>query len=89
MGATNRDIMAQFLAEALFKALLGGIAGLLLGLLAVLVGVFFLGCPFPVGQMLMCSAASLLFSACLGVAGGLYPASRASKMDVVDALRFE
>lgn len=89
MGATNRDIMAQFLAEALFKALLGGIAGLLLGLLAVLVGVFFLGCPFPVGQMLMCSAASLLFSACLGVAGGLYPASRASRMDVVDALRFE
>ena len=89
MGATNRDIMAQFLAEALFKAVLGGLAGLLLGLLVVLVGVFFLDCPFPVGQMLMCSLASLLFSACLGVAGGLYPASRASKMDVVDALRFE
>lgn len=89
MGATSRDIMVQFLAEALFKAVLGGLVGLLLGLLAVLVGVFFLGCPFPAGQMLMCSLASLLFSACLGVTGGLYPASRASKMDVVDALRFE
>lgn len=89
MGATNRDIMRQFLAEALFKAVLGGGFGLLLGLLAVTVGVFYLGCPFPLGQMLFCSLISLVFSACLGIAGGLYPASRASKMDVVDALRFE
>lgn len=89
MGACNRDIMAQFLAEALFKAVLGGMAGLVLGCVAVLVGVQYLNCPFPFAQMLLCSVVSLIFSACLGISGGIYPASRASKMDVVDSLRFE
>lgn len=89
MGACNRDIMAQFLAEALFKAVLGGVAGLVLGCVAVLVGVQYLNCPFPFAQMFLCSVVSLIFSACLGISGGIYPASRASKMDVVDSLRFE
>lgn len=89
MGACNRDIMAQFLAEALFKAVLGGMAGLVLGCVAVLVGVQYLNCPFPFAQMFLCSVVSLIFSACLGISGGIYPASRASKMDVVDSLRFE
>jgi len=89
MGACNKDIMAQFLAEALFKAVLGGMAGLVLGCVAVLVGVQYLNCPFPFAQMFLCSVVSLIFSACLGISGGIYPASRASKMDVVDSLRFE
>ena len=89
MGATNMDIMAQFLLEALFKAVAGGLLGLCMGLSAILVGMHYLGCPVPVGQMVVCGLGSVLFSALLGVLGGIYPASQASRMDVVDSLRFE
>ena len=89
MGATNRDILTQFLLEALFKAMVGGVLGLIIGAITVVVGIYYLGCPFPLGDFLFCSVISILFSALLGVAGGLYPAMRASRMDVVDSLRFE
>lgn len=89
IGATNRDILSLFLTEALFKAVLGGFAGLLLGISGVAVGVHYLRCSFPCGQMLLCALLGLLFSMCLGIVGGLYPAAQASKMDVVDSLRFE
>lgn len=89
MGATNLDIMAQFLLEALFKSLVGGILGLVIGIIVVIVGIHFLGCPFPLNAFISCSLISLFFSAFLGIAGGIYPALRASRMDVVDSLRFE
>lgn len=89
MGATNFDIMAQFLLEALFKSLVGGFLGLIIGIIVVIVGIHFLGCPFPVNAFIACSLISLFFSAFLGIAGGIYPALRASRMDVVDSLRFE
>lgn len=89
MGATNADIMLQFLLEALFKAILGGFLGLIIGVGAVIIGIHYLGCPFPMKDFLVCGAGSILFSALLGIAGGIYPAMRASRMDVVDSLRFE
>lgn len=89
MGATNLDIMRLFLSEALIKAVLGGLIGLVLGSVGVAVGVHYLETGFPLGQLLLCAVGSLLFSALLGVSGGIYPASRASRMDVVDSLRFE
>lgn len=89
MGATNGDIMNQFLMEALFKAVAGGLLGLLVGIITVVIGIHFLGCPFPLVQLIACSVGSVLFSALLGVLGGAYPAHQASRMDVVDSLRFE
>lgn len=89
MGATNGDIMGQFLMEALFKSIAGGLLGLFVGIIAVVIGIHFLGCPFPLVQLIACSVGSVLFSALLGVLGGAYPAHQASRMDVVDSLRFE
>lgn len=89
MGATNGDIMSQFLMEALFKSIAGGLLGLFVGIIAVVIGIHFLGCPFPLVQLITCSVGSVLFSALLGVLGGAYPAHQASRMDVVDSLRFE
>lgn len=89
MGGTRLDIMIQFLLEALFKALIGGILGLAIGTSVVMIGIHYLGCPFPLISYIWCSLGALVFSAFLGMAGGLYPALRASRMDVVDSLRFE
>lgn len=89
MGATNIDIMMQFLLEALFKAVVGGLLGLIIGTTVVIVGIYYLQCPFPLRAYIYCSVGAILFSAFLGIAGGIYPASKGSRMDVVDSLRFE
>lgn len=89
MGATNKDILAQFLLEALFKAVAGGLLGIAIGGVAVGVGIYFLQCPLPIVQLLACGTGSICFSALLGISGGIYPAAKASRMDVVDSLRFE
>lgn len=89
MGGSDADILAQFLAEALCKSLAGGVLGILLGVLLVEFGSWALGTGVSYPLLLASSVGSILFSALIGVAGGLYPAIQASRMDVVSALRFE
>lgn len=89
MGGSDRDILAQFLAEALCKSVAGGIIGILIGIAVVEIGSALLGTGISYGLLLASSLGSILFSALIGVAGGLYPALQASRMDVVSALRFE
>ena len=89
MGAKDVDVMGQFLTEALCKAVAGGILGLLVGLGFVFIGIFYLGCDIPWIRLFLSCVGSVLFSAVLGILGGIYPASMASKMDIVSALRFE
>ena len=89
MGGADTDILAQFLAEALCKSLAGGVLGILLGVLIVRLGSWALGTGISYPLLLASSIGSILFSALIGVAGGLYPALQASRMDVVSALRFE
>lgn len=89
MGGSNADILAQFLAEALVKSVAGGILGILLGIMVVEGGSWFLGASISYPLLVASSIGSILFSALIGVAGGLYPAMQASRMDVVSALRFE
>ena len=48
-----------------------------------------LGTPLPVLQLVLSCIGSILFSALIGIAGGIFPAVQASRMDVVTALRFE
>ena len=89
MGGSDTDILAQFLAEALCKSVAGGILGIVVGVVLVEVGAWSLGTGISYPLLIASSSGSIVFSALIGVAGGLYPALQASRMDVVSALRFE
>jgi len=87
VGAKPRNILAQFLVEALTLALAGGIIGVALGLL----GAQRLASQFHWPMLIRPEIVfvSVAFSALVGVVFGLYPARKASRLDPIDALRFE
>ncbi len=87
VGAKPNDILAQFLVEALTLALLGGLLGVLLGLLAANDLARRFDWPILVQPSIVLIAVG--FSALVGVGFGLYPAHKASRLDPIDALRFE
>ena len=89
MGGSDADILAQFLAEALCKSVAGGVLGILLGITLVETGALLLGTGVSYPLLTVSSFGSIIFSALIGIAGGLFPALQASRMDVVTALRFE
>jgi putative ABC transport system permease protein len=89
MGGSDVDILAQFLAEALCKSLAGGVLGIVIGASLVEIGSMSLGTGISYPLLALSSLGSIAFSAVIGIAGGLYPAVQASRMDVVTALRFE
>jgi putative ABC transport system permease protein len=87
VGARPRDILAQFLVEALTLSLVGGAIGVSLG-----VGTgFWLSSRFGWQVIIRPDIilTSLGFSALVGIFFGLYPAYKASRLDPIDALRFE
>jgi putative ABC transport system permease protein len=86
VGARPRDILMQFLVEALALSMLGGLIGLLLGVGAARAGAL-LGWPSIVRVDI--AVLAMGFSGLVGVAFGLYPARKASRLDPIDALRFE
>ena len=89
LGATRRDILVQFLAEAGLLALLGGVIGIVLGWLAGL-GVASLIPNFPPASVpLWVIVAAAGFSALVGVVFGIMPASKAAGLDPIEALRYE
>lgn len=89
IGATNRGIIRQFIAEAAVIAFTGGLAGVLLGgLFVILANAGNTGTPLFLltGRLV---GGSLAFALVLGVLSGLYPAFHAAKMNPVAALRHE
>ena len=87
IGARGRDILAQFLVEALTLSLLGGLIGILIGLI-VSAGIGQLaGWGFHFNPATI--AAAVVFSLAVGVVFGVWPARQAARLDPIDALRYE
>ena len=87
MGATNGNIMLQFLVEAMTLCLLGGGIGLALGIGAAYIASEFAGWQTQVSFVSVITA--FTFSAAVGLVFGMWPAKRASGLDPIDALRHE
>jgi putative ABC transport system permease protein len=87
VGAHGRDILLQFLIEATTLSSFGGVLGILLGLLASKVISSMQGWPTLTSTTWM--AIAFVSSAAVGVFFGFYPAHKASRLDPIDALRYE
>ena len=87
VGAKPRHILAQFLAEALSLSVMGGVTGAALGLFSAWRLSAQFGWPMLVRPGIV--ALALGFSGLVGVVFGLYPAQRASRLDPIEALRYE
>ncbi len=87
VGARGRDILRQFLVEAVVLCLVGGTVGLLLGRGSSLIIRATLG--WPTELSIAAIVASIVVSISVGVLFGYYPALKASRLDPIDALRYE
>ena len=85
MGATQKDILNQFLTESVVLSLMGGLLGLGLAAVAVLATRPF----FPVSLNLLAVVISLTVSSAIGIGFGVFPARRAAKLSPIEAIRYE
>ncbi|MCB1850582.1 MAG: ABC transporter permease [Gammaproteobacteria bacterium] len=87
IGALEREVLLQFLVEAVVLSSFGGLLGILLAIAATYVLATLLGMPVLLdpGTMLL----AFLFSAAVGVIFGFFPARKAARQDPIEALRYE
>ncbi|MFM2294690.1 MAG: hypothetical protein RLZZ350_1103 [Verrucomicrobiota bacterium] len=87
VGARGRDILVQFLVEAVTLSAIGGLVGIALGIVSAKITGHFTGWPI-LTPMSWVGVASLS-SAIVGIISGFYPAWKASQLDPIEALRYE
>jgi ABC-type antimicrobial peptide transport system permease subunit len=87
VGARSRDILRQFLIEAIVLCVTGGIIGIILGCASSYLVTLLL--HWPTQTSIGAIAASVLVSATVGIVFGYYPAWKAAKLDPIEALRYE
>ncbi len=87
IGATNVDVLSQFLVESVVLSGIGGLLGIVTGGAGAIAVSHFAHWPVIVSPQAIVVA--VLFSCAVGVVFGFYPALRASQLDPIDALRYE
>ena len=87
VGGKSRDILMQFLTEAVFISVAGGLIGVMLGIGATYA--ISSGLQWPTHISLYSIIISFIVCACTGIFFGWYPARKASNLDPIDALRYE
>jgi putative ABC transport system permease protein len=87
IGALEREVLLQFLIEAVVLAALGGLVGMIIATGASYLLAGAMGVPYVFGPAI--NVLSLVFAAGIGVVFGYFPAKRAARMDPIEALRHE
>ncbi|WP_117191185.1 ABC transporter permease [Rhizobium terrae] len=87
IGALERQVLTQFLVEAVMLSIFGGVTGIVTGLLLAFGVVNFLGVPFVASPTIILLA--FAFSAAIGMVFGYFPARRAAQLNPIEALRHE
>jgi ABC-type antimicrobial peptide transport system permease subunit len=87
VGARSRDILRQFLGEAILLCLVGGATGIVLGHGGSLLVQMLLRWPVQTSPTAITAAVGV--SAAVGIVFGFYPAWKASRLDPIEALRYE
>jgi putative ABC transport system permease protein len=87
IGALERDVLLQFLIEAVVLSCVGGLIGAALGLAGSAAIAYWIGVPFVLSPWVVVVAFG--FSAAVGIIFGFFPARRAAGLDPIEALRYE